>query len=92
MDGKKDSFFGKIGKHYDLELTVDGVFDWDQRSYLGAHDQVGRRMLIHVTDQEETLTIKENESIFFRGQVLSHDIIFGITVTFVKTTSNIVKI
>ncbi|HKZ15879.1 MAG TPA: hypothetical protein VJ161_00245 [Geobacteraceae bacterium] len=92
MEVKKDSFFGKVGKHYDLEITVDGIFDWDQRCYLEAHDQAGRRMLIHVTEQEESLTIKEKDSIFFRGQVLSHSTIFGITLTFVKTTSNIVKI
>jgi hypothetical protein len=91
MDGKKDAFFGKIGKHYDLELTVDGVFDWDQGCYLGAHDQVGRRMLIRVTEQEEPLAIEENDSIFFRGQVLSHSKFFEIMLTFVKTTSNIIK-
>ncbi len=84
--------FGKVGKHYDFKLRVDGVHRLGGEVYLDGEDRLGRRMLIRVTEREEPVTVEAGESVLLRGKILAHDSIFGAPFTFIELTSEITKI
>ncbi len=84
--------FGKVGKHYDFKLRIDGVHTLGREIYLEGEDRLGRRMIIRITEQEEPVTVEAGESVLLRGKILAHDIIFGAPFTFIELTSEITKL
>jgi hypothetical protein len=84
--------FGKVGKHYDFKIRIDGVHKLGQEVYLEGEDRLARRMLIRVTEQEEPVTVEVGESVLLRGRILAHDAIFGVPFTYIELTSEITKI
>ncbi len=89
---KKAGCFGKVGKHYDFKISVDGVHKLGQEVYLEGRDRLERRMLIHVTEEEKPVTAEEGESVLVRGRILAHDSIFGVPFTYIELTSEITRI
>ncbi|HET6420647.1 MAG TPA: hypothetical protein VFG19_10850 [Geobacteraceae bacterium] len=89
---KMSGCFGKVGKHYDFKLRIDGVHTLGREIYLEGEDRLGRRMFIRITDQEEPVTVEAGESVLLRGKILAHDLLFGVPFTFIELTSEITKI
>jgi hypothetical protein len=88
---KKSRCFGKVGKHYDFIVRVERKHAWGEEVYLEGRDRSGRSMLIRVAKQEDSVSVQEGESIFFRGLVQGHDTVFAIPFTYIETTSEVTK-
>jgi len=88
---KKSGCFGKIGKHYDFIVRVERTHAWGEEVYLEGHDRSGRSMLIRVAKQEESVSVQEGESIFFRGLVQAHDTVYAIPFTYIEATSEVTR-
>ncbi len=89
---EKSHYFGKIGKHYDMEVTISRTHEWAQGYHYEGQDRLGRKVLIRVTDEEDTNLVEAGETVFLRGHVLAHDMVFGAPFTFVETSSGVTRI
>jgi hypothetical protein len=91
---EKNSYIGIIGTHHDYKITIERILEFGQDLFLEASDRLDRKMLIRVTEREEQARIEEKGSIIFRvfrGQIMSHSVIFGVPFTYIETTSDIRK-
>ncbi len=84
---KKAGCYGMVGRHYDFTVQISGVHDWGQGVIVEGEDRLGRKMLIRFTGEEARVGIAAGGSLFFRGLVLAHDMIFGVPFTFIEATS-----
>ena len=88
----KSGFFGRVGNHYDFEITVKKVYERARHYRLEGRDRLGRRVIIRVKKDEDPFSISAGETIFFRGRILAHRALFGAPVNYIEATSGVIKI
>lgn len=88
---QKSGFFGRIGNHYDFEISVLRVRERLRFYRLEGLDRLGRRVVVRVKKGEEALSLEGGESVFLRGRVLAHRTLFGEPVTYIEATSGFMK-
>jgi hypothetical protein len=88
---QKSSFFGRVGNHYDFEVTVYKVLQRQHFCRIEGRDRIGRRMVVRVATDEEVL-VSPGETVMFRGRVKAHRAIFGEPVTCIETTSGVMRV
>ncbi len=89
---RKAGCYGMVGRHYDFTVRITGVHDWGHGVIAEGEDRLGRKMLIRFNGKELRVGIAAGGSLFFRGLVLAHDSIFGVSFTFIEATSKPVGI
>ena len=89
---QKSGFFGRIGNHYDFEISVVRVRERLRFYRLEGSDRLGRRVVIRVKKGEESPSFEGGESVFLRGRVLAHRTLFGEPVTYIEATSGVMKV
>lgn len=88
----KSGFFGRIGNHYDFEITVKRMHERTRHYRIEGRDRLGRRVIIRVVKNEEGLSVTAGEVIFFRGRILAHRALFGAPVNYIEVTSGVIKL
>ena len=88
----KSGFFGRVGNHYDFEITVKRTHERTRHYRIEGRDRLGRRVIIRVVKDEEGLSVTAGEVIFFRGRILAHRALFGAPVNYIEATSGVVKL
>lgn len=88
---QKHGYFGRIGNHYDFEVSVLSVQVKDQFIRCEGEDRQGRRMVVRVKKDDESFTAMQGDTIFFRGRIMSHRPLFGMPVTHIEVTSGVMK-
>lgn len=88
----KSGFFGRVGNHYDFEITVKKVHERARHYRMEGRDRLGRNVIIRVKKDEDPFSISAGETIFFRGRILAHRALFGAPVNYIEATSGVIKI
>ena len=88
----KSGFFGRVGNHYDFEITVKKVHERVRHYRMEGRDRLGRRVIIRLKKDENEFSISSGETIFFRGRVLAHRALFGAPVNYIEATSGVIKV
>lgn len=89
---QKSGYFGRIGNHYDFEISVIRVRERLRFYRLEGLDRLGRRVVIRVNKGEESPSLEEGAAVFLRGRVLAHRSLFGEPVTYIEATSAVMKV
>jgi hypothetical protein len=88
----KSGFFGRVGNHYDFEITVKKVYERARHYRMEGRDRLGRRVIIRVKKDEDPFSISAGETVFFRGRILAHRALFGAPVNYIEATSGVIKV
>ncbi|MDD2337901.1 MAG: hypothetical protein PHD01_15165 [Geobacteraceae bacterium] len=85
-------YFGRLGNHYDFEIHVDKVQDRVRAYRCVGRDRMGRLVIVQIQRDEEPLPFEAGESMFFRGKVQAHRLLYGEPVTYIEATSGVLKV
>jgi hypothetical protein len=88
----RHGFFGRLGNHYDFEITISSVREKELIIRCEGQDRQGRRMVARIRKGDESLDAEAGDTIFFRGRVIAHRALFGEPVTHIEVTSGVMKI
>lgn len=88
----KSAFFGRVGNHYDFEITIGKVLERARHYRLEGRDRLGRRVIIRVNKDENEVSVSAGDTVFFRGRVLAHRALFGDAVNYFEAISGVMKV
>ncbi|HOP40355.1 MAG TPA: hypothetical protein PLI53_04860 [Geobacteraceae bacterium] len=88
----KSGFFGRVGNHYDFEIHVVKVQERIRIFRCEGRDKVGRTVMVRIKKMDEPISIKADDTIFFRGKIRDHRLFHGEPVTYIDATSGILKV
>lgn len=86
---QRSGYFGRVGNHYDFEITLFKVLQRQKFSRLEGRDRPGRRIAVRLNIDEDSPAVRPGETVFFRGRVKSHRFLLGEPVTYIEATSQV---
>lgn len=89
---QRSGYFGRVGNHYDFEITLFNVLQRQRFWRLEGRDRLGRRIAVRLEHDEDRIHVARGEVVYFRGKIKAHRFLFGEPVTYIEATSQVISL
>jgi hypothetical protein len=86
---QRSNFFGRVGNHYDFEITVSKIQERVSIYRCEGWDKAGRMVVVRIGKDKDLPSLEIGDCIFFRGKIREHRLFHGEAVTYIDVTSGI---